>query len=225
MSAKRNTLTPIAFLLLCCMVLFGAGCSRTMGFQSTGAVVAPKNVFQDQYMLGINAYIAEDYGVAAEAFSTVVEHASDPVLARKALYGLACTRFMFADTEEKLRLAMQDWHGWLRTAPRNWALENPLLFDPIIDKEFFIQNKGHDAAHHGVEAGAEPPASWSENGLQDELAKLKTQLNAAKQAALQRQGAIRALEEENAKLKEQIRAIEQIDRKIQEKKTAIPSNE
>jgi hypothetical protein len=179
----------------------------------------------DQYALGINAYFAGDQEVAAEAFLSVLEQTTDPVLARKALFGLACARFMLADTEDEFGAAMTYWKAWMRAAPQNWALENPLLFDPIVGNKFIVPNEVRDTVQHQVEESAAPSSIWSDIELQYELARIKVQLEAAEQQAVQQQAAIRTLEQENAKLKEQIRAIELIDQKIQEKKTAIPSTE
>jgi len=225
MSVQRDPLTPIAFLLLCCIVLYGTGCSRLIGFQSTGTTGGPDNTYREQYVLGINAYFADDHNIAAGVFLTVVENTSDPVLARKALYALACARFMLADSEDGFRTAMNYWQAWLRSAPQNWALENPLLFDPIVEKQLVAPYEGRDTVQHQIEEQAAPSATWNDIEMQGELVGIKEQLKAAKQQAAQRLDAVRALEQENARLKEQIRAIELIDQKIQEKKTAIPSKE
>lgn len=225
MCVQRDPLPPIAFLLLCCMFLFVAGCSRAVGFQTTGTVGGTDNTYRDKYLLGINAYFLEDYNISAEAFLSVVENTGDPVLARKALYALACTHFMLADTRDEYQTAMSYWQAWLGSAPQNWALENPLLFDPIVAKQFVEPCEGRDDVQHYIEERTAPTATWSDMEVQSELAGIKAQLDAAKQQVAQQKNAIRVLEQENAKLKEQIRAIELIDQKIQEKKTAIPSAE
>jgi hypothetical protein len=207
------------------MVLFSAGCFRLQSWQTSATATGPENAYGDQYGLGVNAYFVADYQVAAEAFLSVVQQASDPVLARKALYGLACARFMLTDTEDELHLAMASWQAWLKAAPRNWDLENPILLDPIVHKKFNVPHRDRNTVQHEVEESDAPSATWSDIRLRYELDKLKSQLKAARQKALEHQDTMRALEKENAKLKEQIRAIELIDRKIQEKKTAVPTNE
>lgn len=224
-SPGNGIFTPLAFLLLCCMVLYGTGCSRVLSIQSTESAVEIKNTYNEEYLLGIKAYFVQDYRAATENFLSVVEFTTDPVLARKALFSLACTQMMLADTEDKFRTAMTYWEAWLQAAPRNWEFENPILFDPIVNNRFFAGFRGRDTLQEQVAKSAPSTSNWSEFDLQTELDRMKLELEAARQQADERQDTIRVLKQENAKLKEQIRALELIDQKIQEKKTAIPATE
>lgn len=80
------------------------------------------------------AYRAGDYDRAADLFLALSLVSSDPVLSRKALYGLACSKLALADSDEDMAEALDVWKRWASLAPDNPDIEDPRLLSPLLPR-------------------------------------------------------------------------------------------
>jgi len=78
------------------------------------------------------AYAGGDYRRAAELFDALGKDASDPVLARRAAYGLACSLLMSAETREEYKGALGKWNQWAAMAPVDGTREDPRMLGPLL---------------------------------------------------------------------------------------------
>lgn len=172
-----------------------------------------------RYLEAVNAYQTAQYEVADKRFEAIREQTTNPATSRMALYGLACTRLMMATTPEDYQQALALWDTWLQCAPSRYDRENPTLFDPIIEKKMvFSMIPLKDGT-----SDDQDPTQWFMLRANNELHKLKFQLENAQQSIENRDVKIKSLEKEISRLNEQIKALETIDQKIQKKKNSIPS--
>ena len=124
-----------ALLLLCLFLLAAAGCSggRLLTSRSDARSVHTQESL-NALATATQAYRDGDYDRAADLFLALSLVTSDPVLSRKALYGLACTRLAAADSDEEMAEAMETWSRWASLAPDNPDIEDPRLFTPLLPR-------------------------------------------------------------------------------------------
>ncbi len=194
-----------------------------------------------QYRQAIAAYQKTAYDEAAQSFEHLWMQTRDKRLARMALYGLACSRLMAAETPEAYAAAVQLWQEWVDRAPKNVDYENPVLADALIKEKMLFSNlpltKTADTADAAEtvdtagtadtadkEAASEPMVSkWLLIQTKLELDRLRGELEAAQKRLDKKQKLIQSGEKTIMELKRKIKALETIDQKIQKKKDAIPS--
>ena len=138
MFGRRIFFSPGVPLFLCWVVLLCAGCQGIVNLWPPEATLRSDKVLEEQYRIALDAYYASDYDHAAIIFAAIGEQTTDRLLARKALFGLACARLMMADTQETMAEAMADWNTWVQAAPQQWEKENPLLFVPIVNEKLLL---------------------------------------------------------------------------------------
>lgn len=121
-------------LLLCLLPLAAGGC--------TGSLLVPRaDSRQTQTQESLNAldsatqaYKAGDYDRAGNLFMALSLVTSDPVLSRKALFGLACTRLAAADSEGDIDEALTIWSRWANLPSDNQDIYDPRLLTPILSR-------------------------------------------------------------------------------------------
>lgn len=215
--------SPMRILLLLTFIVFSLtaeGCQGNWPFEPKvlDSGVSPNEM--KKYSEAVNAYQAGDYDAADKRFAAIREQTANPTTSRMALYGLACTRLMKARTPEDYRQALALWQTWVQCAPKKHDKENPSLLDPVIERKMvfsLIPLKGDKITD------SEDPGRWFMLRANNELQKMKFQLENAQQSIENRDLKIKALEKEISRLNEQIKALETIDQKIQKKKNSIPS--
>lgn len=209
-------------LLLGCigLIMAAGGCRWTWPFQEQvlDSGLSPSEM--KRYHEAVNAYQASEYEVAGKRFSALREETANPVASRMALYGLACARLMMAQTPEDYRQALELWDTWLQCAPSKYDRENPILFDPIMEKKMIFSLIPLKV---DKDEGDQNASQWPMLRANNELQKLQFQLENAQQSIESRDIKLKALEKEIDRLNEQIKALETIDQKIQKKKNSIPS--
>lgn len=179
-------------LLLLCVLALAAGCSG-------GRLLTPRpdpHAVQTQESLSAlttatQAYRDGDYDRAADLFLALSLVTSDPVLSRKALFGLACSRLAAADSDEDMAQALETWNRWASLAPENPDIEDPRLLTPLLPR----LAPGNSDAKESVE------------NMEKEMNKLRARL---KQKS-----------EDLEELQSQLDALEQLHREITIRKQGI----
>lgn len=181
---------PLSSLVLClALALAASGCvgrlphkeGPQVSTQEALAALAP----------AMEAYQDGDYDRAADLFLTLSLVSSDPVLARKALYGLACSKLAAADTDADIAEAMEIWNRWASLAVPSLDIEDPRLLTPILPR---LAPDGSDTKE-------------TVENMEKEMSKLRTRL---KQKS-----------SELDELKNQLDALEQLHQEITIRKQGI----
>jgi hypothetical protein len=177
------------------------------------------------YQHAIKAYNEGQYNAAAQLFDSIRATTVDHLMARLALYGLACARMMAAESPRAYQEALQIWQAWVAGAPSDDKTESPLLMVPLIkEKAFFANIPLTGSVPNEIQENKIVPL-WKLLKAKQDLELVRQQLeesDRAKKSALKRIG---ALEKEIEELTNQLKALETIDQKIQKKKSAIPSTD
>jgi TolA-binding protein len=168
------------------------------------------------YTDALDAYHAGDYAASAQQFESIRETTTDEMMSRMALYGLACAQLMTAETPGDYREAVSLWELWVHSAPpHRQDAENPALLAPVI-KEKMIWSFMGDAQGHRIPI-------WLKEVADNEVRRLRRQLEEVGNGIDDRDKKIKLLEREISRLQEQIQAFETIDQKVQKRKHSIPS--
>lgn len=214
----------IYFLIGAAMLIVG-GCRFPWSGPSAERYRAPSPKLMKQYRQAVAAYQSEAYGVAAKRFESVQEQAGGSEMARYALYGLACTRLMAANTHRQYHEAIALLDSWAKKAPTDFEKENPMLMVPLVKEKMLFSNIPLTPDGRGdIEASPMVP-QWLVINASKEIKRLKVKLENADHSSRMAKDRIRSLEKQMAKLQQKIKALEAIDQKMQEKKSAIPSTE
>ncbi len=135
----NNWRHPLIWVTLgICLVL--AGCRFTWPGKPEPVESSLSPAARESYASAASAYQAEDYDLAAERFSAIREETADRRLARMALFGLACSRFMLAETPEAYIQALELWQGWIDNAPEMVHSEDARLIDPLLREKMLFSN-------------------------------------------------------------------------------------
>jgi hypothetical protein len=213
-------------------LLFVGGCRGNWPFRFSNAEPQFSMEEARQYRQAIASYQKTAYYEAAHSFEHLWMQTRDKRLARMALYGLACSRLMTAETPEAYADAVRLWQEWVDRAPENVDYENPVLADALIKEKMLFSNlpltgsaDTADKVDTAVkEAAPEPMVSkWLLIQTKLELDRLRGELEAAQQRLDKKQKLIQSRENTIVELKNKIKALETIEQKIQKKKDAIPS--
>ena len=208
---------------ICIGMLLGAGCRFPCSIQPKTVDSAPSPAALKDYRAAVAAFQGGEYDVAAKGFSAIRDQTPDRRLARMALYGLALSRLVAAETPEAYEQALLLWQNWVDIAPHAAEHENAVLFDALVKDKMLFSNipAASEKKEPTVSDGAVP--TWLFVRTKQELNRLREQLEASEANLKKRQARIQSLEKEIGRLKRQIKALEAIDQTIREKKNAIPS--
>ena len=203
--------------------LFPAGCRFPLTAEHRAVESVPSPDAIKAFALANTAYQKGEYALAAERFAAIREETTDRRLALMALFGLACSRFMQAETPEDHIRALELWDTWNDNAPDVSNTEDPRFMDPLIREKMLFSNLPPEGKNADDAGSTSEGSHWLFIRTKQEMDRLREQLKIAQAAEKKHLKKIRGLEKEISKLKRQIIALEAIDQKIQEKKTAIPS--
>jgi hypothetical protein len=195
----------------------------------------PSAVPSDAQMLdrALTAFHSGGIEQAEKLFSELLMGTTDEEMARQALYGLACSRLVLADSAKDQMEAYGLWRAWYELPTGPPPGEDPRLLGPVFERLIPMPRAGSHLPEDGTAAlsagspGFEDlPASLSpsaEGGRQDLdreedfrqlLPKLETEIEHLK-AQLEK------MRRENRALKKQLMAIEEIHKEISQKKKGI----
>jgi hypothetical protein len=164
---------------------------------------------------GVSAFEKKDYNKAMAFFEVLAEDASDPRLARSALYALAATRLTTAATPEEFRSALYIWECWKRQVPEGVSGEDPRMLTPFLESVTPPGASGNAAPKvekppKPASSSTPPPAYKGMLENRDkEIERLKAKLDAR--------------EKEVRRLRQQIDSLDKIHLKYQEKKQGVSS--
>ncbi len=224
MPLKNRFYNYVTFLFLVIPILGGDGCRNPWQAHPERTAPKPSAHILDLYDQGLLAYQAGSYEKAAEFFDAVRHQTQDGKMARMALYGLACSMIMAAETPEAYYQALVLWRSWVSNAPLHSDTENPLLFEPLIERKMlFSRIPLTQDESDKVDDDAIP--RWVHIKVKRELEALENKVIKTEQELQQKSKLVESQEKEIKKLKQQIKALETIDQKIQKKKNAIPSTD
>lgn len=212
-------------LVVCLAILAGTGCRFPWPPEKENAVSQPSPSVLKLYRQAVAAYEAEEYAMAEKRFTDLRRRTMDKQLSRMALYGLACTALMRAETPQDYQRALALWETWTQLTRPDYQRESPMLMNPLIRDKMLFSNIPLTAAGNDEIDSAPKVSQWMLMNAANELGRVKKKLAAAEQTAQKRKNRIATLEKQIAELKRQIKALETIDQKIQKKKSAIPSAE
>ena len=224
MNRQRAIIQMISCFFLV-WLLAGAGCRLPWEIENGNGQAPPSPLLKAQYYQAVTAYQEKDYPMAAKQFKAIQEKSQNKDMVRKALFGLACTQLMAAQTPAQYQEAITLLESWIKVAPTGIENENPVLMVPIIKEKMLFSNIPLTEDGKGdTEAGPEV-SQWLIINASKEIQRLRGKLESADQTNRKLKKRMMALEKQMAKLQRKIKALEAIDQKIQEKKSAIPSTD
>lgn len=159
------------------------------------------------YLLAVDSYLAGQYEKAASIFQRLSGATYDPLLARKAYYGLACARLATARTPQELHEGLALWNTWVQMAPEGLPGEDPRLITPLLPRLSPANSPSGPALLSALEIEGELSRTRRLAGCQDETGKLKELLR--KKTA------------EAESLRSQLNALERLHQEISQKKKGL----
>ena len=156
---------------------------------------------------GDTAFREGNYQKAIEIYSILSQIAKNKTTRRKALYGLACTKLVLAETPAERNEAIILWDAWSELAPSEMPAEDPRMLRPVLT---------------GKNIPDSPPPKEifpSESPNQEAMREQEIQSRDKKIKKLKK--SISAQQKEIEKLKHQINSLEAIDKDMMQKKKEI----
>jgi hypothetical protein len=245
--AKQPVLVGCWIIMLTVTGLYMAGCvlkhegevlvQETKQREEETERPRPKGVQEEPrgsraWQEGNGAFEKGEYMKAAVVFENLRQETQSEELRHKALYALACTRLMMAQSPESFREALDLWDRWRKTAPTPTSNEDPRMLTPLLQRmpqPLENQQVEMQRLRNKVETLEEIHrnldfALWEYWGhtspsdvLREDPLKVRPRLQDLPQL-LQRQ------QDEIQRLRNQIEALEEIDRTIEEKKKEATSD-
>jgi len=237
-------------LLLIGYFLLMTGCGSRLAQHSPWWGKNPGKELQANLDGGNRLFREGDYSAAAAIFQNLRETGDQDVL-RPALYGLACSRLMLADSRQEYLEAVEILELWQRISPPSLKNEDPrmlLLFlageaahpdskgegdkRPDSEDNFLLRLFEYRERIKALEdqiAGLKKEIAAYEKqksameGVESSLAQMEAANKAMKGTLKEKEDALRAIVEELSTLRDQIKTLETIDQEIQEKKQGISS--
>lgn len=225
MTGPQIILKLWAGLLICTVLTSSAGCRFPWPTGSNTGEAPPSPSMVAQYRQAVTAYESKAYPVALKRFKAIHEKARNKDMARNALFGMACSQLMAAETPEQYQDAITLWESWVQVAPSSVEKENPLLLVPIVKEKMIFSNIPLTSEGNGDTEAGPKVSQWLVINAANEIERLRGKLESADQTNLKLKKSVASLEKQMAKLQEKIKALETIDQKMQQKKSAIPSTD
>ncbi|MGD8835677.1 MAG: hypothetical protein PVJ19_12095 [Desulfobacteraceae bacterium] len=206
-----------------------SGCRTSWPFAPERVESLPSPVEMKQYRQAVSAYKKKAYFEAAESFEAIRTQTRDKRFALTALYGLALSKLMAANTPEEYNDAILLWQHWVENVPAEFDYEDPVLAGALIQEKMLFSNIPLSSEQVKEKAPKQPGkpeqmvSRWLLIKSKLELDRLREELAISKKALNKSQKEIQARDKEIGELKRRFEALETIDQKIQKKKNAIPS--
>jgi hypothetical protein len=159
------------------------------------------------YVLAVDSYLAGQYEKAASIFQRLSGNAADPVVARKAYYGLACAQLATARTPAELHAALNVWNTWMQMTPEGLPSEDPRLITPLLPR---LTPSG----------STESKALLSEEEIDRELSRTKRLVGCQEETGKVKD-ALRKKTAEAEALRSQLNALERLHQEITMKKKGL----
>ncbi|OIN98783.1 MAG: hypothetical protein AUJ49_12605 [Desulfovibrionaceae bacterium CG1_02_65_16] len=196
----------MAVLLVCSLLLpVLSGCALfSRGIEENPPDKDPRTA----YVLAVDSYLAGQYEKATSIFQRLSGNGANPVLARKAYYGLACARLATAKTPAELHEALNLWNTWVQMTPEGLPGEDPRLMTPLLPR----------LAPSG--SATESPAMLTEEEIERELARTKRLAGCQEETGKVKE-ALRKKTAEAEALRSQLNALERLHQELSIKKKGL----
>lgn len=162
------------------------------------------------YVLAVDSYLAGQYEKATSIFQRLSGNNSDPVLARKAYYGLACAHLATAKTPAELHEALNLWNTWVQMTPEGLPGEDPRLMTPLLPR----------LASSSSPKAESPAPMLSDEEIERELARTK-RLAGCQEETNRVKEALRRKTSEAEALRSQLNALERLHQELSIKKKGL----
>jgi len=208
------------------LIILASGCTVPTRPRDEGRTAAGAAADQQILDQGIEAFQTGDYRRAGKIFKRM-SSSKDPQVARKALYGLSCTRLTLANGSPEYAAALTQWQAWSRQAPLKYQAEDPRMLAPLLARlspPAAVKNQPAEKSPAGRQSSAIPLKRYQ--ACQEKIRELETRIgNMKTQKKLLRYYVdyTTQLEKEIWNLKHKINSLEAIDKKILEKKKELSS--
>lgn len=248
---ERNLFQPIFRInihkrwrcLLLLVLFLVTGCGTRLANYMPWWEHRDDRAFQAHLEEGRQLFFEGDYS-AAEAFYSELQKTDDVDVVRQALYGLACSRFMLADSRQGYLDAVETFEAWQAvSSPTSPDGEDPRMMMTLLSEVLSEAAPGKaDALPGSGESALIRLFSARERigDLEDQVSRLeekamayekqthsmedlKADHDALADALASKEKTLAAVMAELSKLKAQIQTLETIDQEIQEKKEGISS--
>lgn len=190
-----------SFLMFSALAL--SGCALGNGAD----IVPPAQDPRAAYVLAVDSYLAGQYEKAAFIFQRLSGNVADPIVARKAYYGLACARLATARTPQELHDGLNLWNTWVQMTPEGLPSEDPRLITPLLPRLTPFES-------------TESPAMLSEEEIDRELRRTK-RLASYHEEMGKVKDALRKKTAEAEALRSQLNALERLHKEITMKKKGL----
>ena len=169
---------------------------------------------QAAYTLAVDSYLAGGYEKAADLFQQLAATRTDPLLAHKAFFGLACAKLALARNEEELNRALALWNDWAQMPSQGQPYEDPRMLGPLLVR---LSAALPEAAKAAAAKPARKPNHISGPLPEQGMDRFRGQVNALEEnARLKEQLRKRAVEIEA--LRDQLKALERLHQELTLKK-------
>jgi hypothetical protein len=125
---KFLLLVPVIFLLISAL----PSLSTAVETCQVTAQSIRRSVEMDALKKALKAFDAGDYEKAQTGFEMLGHLAKNPDIRRDALYGLASTRLILADSKDAFDSAVAEWKKWADQAGSTKGMEDPRMLTPFL---------------------------------------------------------------------------------------------
>ena len=204
--------------------LFGAsiwGCATTP--PKPGVVVeypvrndAEANTLEE----GLDAFRTGEYGKAMAVFEFLSESTENEAIYRRALYGLASTRLILAQSAAEFNEAKALWDCWSQQATAEISGEDPRMMTPLLVRIAASIDSGKILKKEGK---SKDKTVYKNHLVYRDVVVYKNLLDAKEKEIGRLRSRFEAKEKEVRRLRHQIESLEAIHLKFQEKQKEISS--
>ncbi len=215
--------------LLYCIGLFtilvlGAGCSSLPPVQKSEVTVIKETSSEDKLHLsnwkeGMAAFQNGDYRKAAALFEVMSENTENEKIRHRALYALAVTRLILAQSPEEFSQAMGVWECWSEESVTDLEGQDPRMITPFLER---LVPPGTSESVP-LPSAKKPSRNAEHSNIYNSYLTCKELLRARDKEIERIKSRLDIKEKEVKKLKKQINSLEEIHLKFQEKKQEISS--
>lgn len=125
---KFLVLMPVIFLL----ITASPSVSTAVETNQATARSIRRSVEMEALQKAAKAFDSGDYLKARTGFEMLSNLAKNSDIRRQALYGLASTRLVLADSKEAFDCAMAAWEQWAAVAGSSKGMEDPKMITPFL---------------------------------------------------------------------------------------------
>jgi hypothetical protein len=128
-SSIKKKIILLARVAIFCGVFLCLACGSVNKIKSF--FITDYNVCLETLNKGNDAFKKGDFNKAREIYEVLYQKSGDKTIARKALYGLACTHFILAKDSDDFDKAIALWNKWSNLVPSVME-EDPRMLAPLL---------------------------------------------------------------------------------------------